>query len=128
MRRWSQILCSAFAAFALVLTYTVGVYAASSSCTLDGYGTVSTAAITITSSTQKLNFTATNNRDADVIMWVRNDTTGGYLYGPVTLWNEGSTHGPRPTPYTNLKSGQYRLYLQCASSLPCHATGRLYTQ
>jgi hypothetical protein len=119
---------TAFTAFVVFTAFTAGVYAASSSCTLDGYGTVSTAAIKITSSTQKLNFVATNHRDADVVMYVRNDTTGGYLYGPVTLWTEGSQHGPRATPFTNLKSGDYRLYLKCESAAPCYATGRLYTQ
>ncbi|MGA8943609.1 MAG: hypothetical protein WB502_12985 [Thermoactinomyces sp.] len=109
-------------------SFTVGVYAASSTATLNGYGVVSTGSITITSSTQKLNFIAANHRDADVRMWVRNDTTGGYLYGPVTLWSEGSTHGPRSTPYTNLKNGKYRLYLECISSAPCYATGKLYHQ
>jgi hypothetical protein len=55
---------TAFTAFVVFTAFTAGAYAASSSCTLDGYGTVSTAAIKITSSTQKLNFVATNHRDA----------------------------------------------------------------
>ncbi|PFD96781.1 hypothetical protein COE15_20850 [Bacillus cereus] len=101
--------------------------AASSSTVLDGYGTVSSAPIYITSPYQKLNFQAINYRSADVKMWVKNDTTGGVLFSK-TLWSEGSRVDPRNPPYTNLKNGKYRIYLQCDSLAPCYASAKIYTQ